>query len=92
LPAALAVGVAYGLLRVAGRLAGGLLVRRAAGARAPRDLGLQLLPPGIFGVAFALNALTVAGADASVLLTAVVTGTIGGEFFSRVSPLRGQTG
>ena len=50
---------------------------RASASNAPRDLGLHLLPPGVFGVAFALNAVSVVGADASVLLAAVVVGTIG---------------
>jgi Kef-type K+ transport system membrane component KefB len=78
-PASLAFGAAYVVLRVVGQLAGGAVARRAVGVNAPRDLGLYLLPPGVFGVAFALNAASVVGADASVLLAAVVAGTIGCE-------------
>jgi hypothetical protein len=44
-----------------------------------RDLGLHLLPPGVFGVGLALNAGSVVGADTSMLLAAVVVGTIGSE-------------
>ena len=48
----------------------------------------HLLPPGVFGVAFALNAAGVAGADASVLLAAVVGGTIGAELVVPLLPAR----
>ena len=77
--AAIALGAAYLALRVIGRLAGGMLGRRLTRPTVPRDLSLRLLPPGVFGVAFALNTTTVLGGDASVLLAAVVTGTIGSE-------------
>jgi hypothetical protein len=75
----LALGVGYVVLRVAGQLAAGTVARRVAGVNALRDLGLHLLPPGVFGVGFALNAVSVVGADASILLAAVVAGTIGSE-------------
>lgn len=84
----LGLGMAYLLLRVVGQLAGGILARRAAGAGAPRDLGLYLLPPGVFGVGFALNAATVVGADGSVLLASVVAGTIGSELVAHLLPPR----
>jgi hypothetical protein len=45
----------------------------------PHDLGFHLLPPGVFGVGFALNAVTVLGTDAAMLLAVVVAGTIGSE-------------
>ncbi len=86
-PAALGVGVAYLLLRVAGRLAGGFIVGWFAGPAAFRDPGLALLSPGVFGVAFALNAVSAAGAagtDAAALLGAVVTGSIGAEVVALV--------
>ena len=78
-PTVLALGAGYLAVRVIAQLAGGGLVRRVAGAHAPADAGLQLLPPGVFGVAFALNAVTVIGADASAAHAAVVVGTIGSE-------------
>lgn len=87
-PASLGLGAGYLVLRVVGQLAGGAVAGRAGGVEAPRDLGLYLLPPGVFGVAFALNAVSVVGADASVLLAAVVAGTIGSEFVALLLPPR----
>ncbi len=83
-PSAASLGLAgaYVLLRVVGKLAGGTAARRAVGTRVPRDLGLHLLSPGVFGVAFALNAARAVGADASLLLTTVVVGTIGSELIA----------
>ena len=89
--AALALAAGYVALRVAGTLAGSALARRVAGARAPRDLGLHLLPPGVFGVAFALNAAEVAGAEAPLLITSVVVGTIGSEVVALLLPPRSVT-
>jgi hypothetical protein len=77
--ATLALGGGYVVLRVAGQLAAGAVARRVIGLAAPPDLGLRLLPPGVFGVGFALSAVSVVGADASMLLAAVVVGTIGSE-------------
>jgi hypothetical protein len=82
--ASLALGVGYVVLRVVGLLAGGTVASRVANVNGPRDLGLYVLPPGVFGVAFALNAVSIVGADASMLLAAVVVGTIGSEL---VAPL-----
>ena len=87
-PATLALGVGYVVLRVAGQLAAGTVARRVVGVNAPRDLGLHLLPPGVFGVGFALNAVSVVGADASMLLAAVVVGTIGSELVAVLLPPR----
>lgn len=84
----LGLGAVYLALRVVGRLAGGMVASRAAGVNLPRDLGFSLLPPGVFGVALALNAVNVVGADASVLLAAVVAGTIGSEFVALLLPPR----
>lgn len=78
-PFSIALGVGYVVLRAAGLMAAGAAARRAAGVKAFRDLGRQLLPPGVFGVGFALNAVSVLGADASMLLAVVVVGTIGSE-------------
>jgi hypothetical protein len=84
----LALGVGYVVLRVAGQLAAGSIARRIVGVRAPRDLGLHLLPSGVFGVGFALNAVSVVGADASMLLAAVVVGTIGADLVAVLLPPR----
>lgn len=87
-PASLALGVGYVVTRVVGKLAGGMVAARTVDVDAPRDLGLSLLPPGVFGVAFALNVASVAGTDAALLLAAVVAGTIGSEFVAILLPSR----
>jgi hypothetical protein len=87
-PVTLAIGVGYVVLRLFGQLAGATVATRLAGVYAPSDLGRHLLQPGVFGVAFALNAVSVVGADASMLLAAVVTGTIGSEFVALLLPAR----
>ena len=85
----LVLGAAYVALRVLGRLAGGIVAKRTSGAAMPRDLSLHLLPPGVFGAAFALNAVGVVGTDASLLLGTVVLGTIGSELVAfRLLPRR----
>lgn len=84
--ASLALGAGYVVLRIVGKLAGGTVASRALDVNAPRGLGLYLLPPGVFGVAFALNAVSVVGADASLLLAAVVAGTMGSELVAILLP------
>jgi hypothetical protein len=84
----LALGAAYVALRVMGQLGGAKLASRATGIKAPPDLGLHLLPPGVFGVALALNAIGIVGQDASMLLGAVVVGTIGSELVAYLLPPR----
>ncbi len=86
--AAFALAAAYLVLRVVGRLAGGLAVRRLRLLKAPRDLSRRLLPPGVFGVAFALNVTLDLGGGASVLLSAVVIGTIASEIVAFLLPPR----
>jgi hypothetical protein len=86
--ASLALGAAYVALRVTGQLGGARLASQVAGVKAPPDLGLHLLPPGVFGVALALNAIGIVGADASLLLGAVVVGTIGSEVVAYLVPPR----
>jgi hypothetical protein len=85
--ASLGLGAGYLVLRVAGKLAGGLMAARLVGVRAPRHLGLTLLPPGVFGVAFALNAVRL-GADDALVLAAVVIGTIGSDILALLLPSR----
>lgn len=87
-PGAWALGAGYLAIRVIAQFAGSVLARRVAGTNAPADLWMQLLPPGVFGVAFALNASSVIGADASVALAAVVVGTIGSELVAVVMRAR----
>ncbi|HLG56414.1 MAG TPA: hypothetical protein VI485_13845 [Vicinamibacterales bacterium] len=85
--ASLGLGAGYLLLRVAGKLAGGLMAARLVGVRAHRNLDLTLLPPGVFGVAFALNAVRL-GADDALVLAAVVIGTIGSDVIALLLPSR----
>lgn len=87
-PAAWTLGAGYLAVRVIAQLAGSAWVRRLAGAHVPVDLGLHLLSPGVFGVAFALNAVSVIGADAAVAHAAVVVGTIGSELVAVVMRTR----
>jgi hypothetical protein len=84
----LALGVGYVVLRVAGQLAAGAVARRVMGGKTLHDLGFHLLPPGVFGVGFALNAVSVVGTDTSMLLAAVVVGTIGSELVAVLLPPR----
>jgi hypothetical protein len=84
----LGLGMGYVVLRVAAQLAAGKVVRRVVGVKALRDLGVHLLPPGVFGVGFALNAVSVVGTDTSMLLAAVVVGTIGSELVAVLLPPR----
>jgi hypothetical protein len=86
--ATLALGGGYVVVRVAGQLAAGSVARHVIGLKAPHDLGLWLLPPGVFGVGFALSSVSVVGADASMLLAAVVVGTIGSELVAMLLPPR----
>jgi hypothetical protein len=82
--ASLALGVGYLALRIVGKLAGSAAVGRTAAVASTSDFARSSLSPGVFGVAFALNIFNVVGSDATVLLTAVVVGTIGSEFFALV--------
>jgi hypothetical protein len=75
----LAYGALYVVCRVAGRLAGVIAARRIPHGMTATDVSPYVVPPGVFGVALALNAAGVIGADASVLLGAVVLGTVGSE-------------
>ena len=84
---AITLGVVYVMLRAAGTLAGSGAARAVAGQQ-PGDLQRHLLRPGVFGVAFALNAASVAGGDTSLLLATIVTGTIGAEFAALLLPPR----
>jgi hypothetical protein len=86
--ATLALGMGYVVLRVAGQLAAGAVARRVVGVNAPRDLGLHLLMPGVFGVGVALDGVSVVGADASMLIAVVVAGTIGSELVAVLLPPR----
>ena len=80
----LGVALGYIFLRAAGKAGGNLIARYGAGASIARDLGPQLLSPGVVGVAFALNALDAVGPAASTVFTAVVLGTIGSDLLTQL--------
>jgi hypothetical protein len=73
----LVVAMAYLLLRVAGKLLGGWLTRRLPGAPLPDHVGATLLPPGVFGIALALDATSMTEPAAASILSAAVLGSIG---------------
>jgi len=70
----------YVLFRIAGKLTGGWLAARVSGlgtSMPSLDLGLQLLPPGVIGVAFALAFIPILPAGlGAVVVTTVAVGSI----------------
>jgi hypothetical protein len=79
-----AIAAVYVFLRTTGKLVGGAVAGRLAGASNARAFGLHLLSPGVFGVALALNIVRAVGPDATILLTIVVVGTIGAELVAEL--------
>jgi hypothetical protein len=75
----LIMSAAYLLLRVAGKLLGGWLTRQVPGVPIPDSVGQVLLPPGVFGIAFALDATSMMGPSANTILAATVLGSIGSQ-------------
>jgi len=66
----------YVVFRTVGKLTGGWLASRLAPGIAPSDLGAYLIPPGVIGIAFALNVQQVAPAAAMPLVFAVAAGAV----------------
>jgi len=85
---ALAFGLAYGALRVLGISAGSVAAARIIGVHRPGDVARSLMRPGVFGVALALNAASVSGSNAALLLAVVVLGTIISELLALLVPAR----
>jgi hypothetical protein len=79
------LAVVYVLVRTLASMIGRWLARWVH----PGDVRLAVhpavLPSGVFGVAFALNALRAIGPGMTTVLTVVVLGTIGVEILSRVT-------
>jgi hypothetical protein len=69
----------YVLFRTSGKLVGGWVASRIASGVAPSDLGAYLIPPGVIGIAFALNILQVAPESGIPIVFAVSTGAIVSE-------------
>lgn len=74
----------YVIFRTVGKLAGGWLAARLAPGVAPSDLGAYLIPPGVIGIAFALNVLQVSPAAAMPLVFAVSAGAIVSELVALI--------
>jgi hypothetical protein len=72
----LLLAAAYFLLRLAGKLTGAWLARRLSSP--PSDsLGAAVLPPGVFGIAFTLNAAPLLDpVSGPIALSAVVVGSL----------------
>ncbi len=69
----------YLLVRLLAKGTGGVLAMRAIGGGAPPGLTWRLLSPGVLGVAFAMNAHSIAGSAGALVLATVVAGTIAAE-------------
>lgn len=72
----------YVVFRTVGKLTGGWMASRLAAGVAPSHLGAYLIPPGVIGIAFALNVLQVAPGAAMPLVFAVSAGAIVAEFLA----------
>lgn len=81
------LGVLYAALRTVGTIAASTVAAHVTGLRT-RDVADRLIRPGVFGVAFALNAAGIVDGEASFLLATVVVGTIGSEFAALLLPSR----
>lgn len=74
----------YVIFRLAGKILGGWTASRVAPGIAPSDLGAYLIPPGVIGIAFALNLQQVAQDAARSLVFAVAIGAIASEMLALV--------
>jgi hypothetical protein len=81
---AVALAGVYAFARAAGTLAGAALATRVAPGGVPPGVGRLLLSPGVFGVAFALNALRAAGPGLALALDVVVLGTIAADVLAGI--------
>jgi len=71
------------LLRISSKTLGGLLFARIA--RLPAGLlSMVLLPPGVLGIALALNFQQVMGGGDTLLLSAITVSALANEVFARV--------
>lgn len=68
------------LLRLAGKLAGGLVAARSREEVTPGDLGTYLIAPGLLGIAFALNVHQMGGAlGGTEIITATSAAALASE-------------
>lgn len=74
----------YVVFRTAGKLVAGWVAARVASEVAPSDLGAYLVPPGVIGIAFALNILQVAPEAGAPIAFAVSAGAFVSELIALV--------
>jgi len=75
------------LFRVTGKLMGAKLATQLAAPLAAADLGAYLLPPGVIGIAFALNVQQVASpVTGAAIVTAVAVGSLVCELLALIEP------
>jgi hypothetical protein len=74
----------YFVFRIAGKLIGGWTASLIAPGIAPADLGAYLIPPGVIGIAFALNIQQLVPNAAGALVFAACIGAIASELLALV--------
>lgn len=74
----------YVVFRTAGKFIGGWVASRLTTEVLPSELGAYLVPPGVIGIAFALNILQVAPEAASPIVFAVSAGALVSEVLALV--------
>jgi hypothetical protein len=74
----------YVVFRIAGKLMGGWAASLLAPGIAPADLGAYLIPPGVIGIAFALNILQIVPDAAGPLVFAASIGAIASEVLALI--------
>jgi hypothetical protein len=85
--------VPFVVFRMSGKLLGGWAASRIVRAAPSEVLGAYLVPPGVVGIAIALNVLQLAPADGAAVLSAVCAGAILFELIAGfVAPREGATG
>jgi hypothetical protein len=72
------------VFRMSGKLLGGWAASRLVPGAPAEVLGAYLVPPGVVGIAIALNVLQLAPADGAAILCAVSTGAIAFELIAGV--------
>jgi hypothetical protein len=72
------------VLRVVGKLLGAWLTRRLPDVAVAPRASLALLPPGIFGIAFALEATAMMDESSVPILSAIVLASIGSQLFAAI--------
>ena len=82
--------IAFVVLRLVGKLAGGWIAGRAA-PELPGDLGFRLSAPGVAAVAIALDASQAQGGpEAATMFAIVIAGSLGSELISVMGSRRGE--